>query len=55
MGRESLHFLLVDIVGVTMMKYPEYSNRFISINFGKEIPYVGIVLGTENMRQRIKQ
>lgn len=54
-GRESLNFLLVDIIGVTMMKYPEYSNRFISIHFGKEIPYVGIALGTEKVRQRIKQ
>lgn len=50
MGRASLNLLLANVIGVTMIKYPEYSNMFVSINFGKEIPYVGTVLVTEKMR-----
>lgn len=44
-----------DVVGVTMIKYLNIQTCFYSINFGKEIPYVGTVLGTKKMRQRIEK
>lgn len=45
-----IEFEYVDVIGVIMIKYLNIQICFYFINFGKEILYVGIVLGVKKMR-----